>query len=102
MKTSEMKRKRERLPDWFKTKLPEAGMQTKIFSHTTTSASSLHTVCEEAKCPNKTSCWSKGTATFMVAGQSCTRNCRFCSVEHQHSPPPPDPDEPTRLATAIN
>ena len=101
MKPSEIRQKREPLPGWFKTRLPEAGEQTKILADTTASARPLHTVCEEAKCPNRTSCWSKGTATFMVAGQSCTRNCRFCSVKHLHAPPPPDVDEPARLADAI-
>jgi lipoic acid synthetase len=61
----------------------------------------LFTVCEEAKCPNIHHCWSRGTATFMIAGQSCTRNCRFCSVQHEHRPPPCDPEEPQRLADAI-
>ncbi len=96
-----MRQKRAPLPAWFKTRLPEAGAQAKRFAHTTASAAALHTVCEEAKCPNRASCWSKGTATFMVAGKSCTRNCRFCSVEHLHAPPPPDPEEPARLAEAI-
>ena len=101
MNAYEIRKKRAPLPSWFKTKLPEAGEQAKTFAKTTSSAEALHTVCEEAKCPNRTSCWSEGTATFMIAGKSCTRNCRFCSVEHQHAPPPPDPDEPARLAEAI-
>ncbi|QHI69749.1 lipoyl synthase [Tichowtungia aerotolerans] len=97
-----LQRKRPPLPGWFKTRLPEAGSETQTLIHTTTSARSLHTVCEEAKCPNRTTCWSQGTATFMVAGKSCTRNCRFCSVDHQHAPPPPDPGEPLQLASAIS
>ena len=101
MPASNIRRKRAPLPDWFKTQLPQAGAPAKTFARTTSSAHSLHTVCEEAKCPNQASCWSQGTATFMVAGKSCTRNCRFCSVDHQHAPPPPDFDEPTRLAEAI-
>ena len=51
----------------------------------------LHTVCEEARCPNLNDCWSRGTATFMVAGKECTRGCRFCSVETSRNPEPPDP-----------
>ena len=101
MSASDIRKKRAPLPDWFKTQLPIAGSQTQILARTTTSASGLNTVCEEAKCPNLSSCWSRGTATFMVAGKSCTRNCRFCSVEHQHAPPPPDSEEPARLADAI-
>jgi lipoic acid synthetase len=61
----------------------------------------LKTVCEEARCPNIHDCWSRGTATFMVAGQHCTRGCRFCSVETLRQPPPPEADEPRRLAEAV-
>lgn len=61
----------------------------------------LHTVCEEARCPNLNDCWSRGTATFMVAGKECTRGCRFCSVETKRVPAPPDADEPEQLASAV-
>jgi lipoic acid synthetase len=61
----------------------------------------LHTVCEEAGCPNLNDCWSRGTATFMVAGKECTRGCRFCSVETLRAPEPPDPNEPHELAAAV-
>ena len=61
----------------------------------------LHTVCEEARCPNLNDCWSRGTATFMVAGKECTRGCRFCSVETLRKPEPPDPNEPEELAAAV-
>jgi lipoic acid synthetase len=103
MEASETKTARAPLPAWFRTKLPEAGQGTKTLSRTTSTVTghSLFTVCEEAKCPNLNSCWSRGTATFMIAGQSCTRACRFCSVEHDRRPPPPDPAEPTKLADAI-
>jgi lipoic acid synthetase len=61
----------------------------------------LHTVCEEARCPNLNDCWSRGTATFMIAGKECTRGCRFCSVETSRNPGPPDPREPHELAAAV-
>jgi lipoic acid synthetase len=61
----------------------------------------LHTVCEEARCPNLNDCWSRGTATFMVAGKECTRGCRFCSVETLRAPELPDPNEPEELASAV-
>jgi lipoic acid synthetase len=61
----------------------------------------LHTVCEEARCPNLNDCWSRGTATFMVAGKECTRGCRFCSVETLRKPEPPDVNEPEQLANAV-
>jgi len=61
---------------------------------------SLVTVCEEAACPNIQRCWSRGTATFMIAGDVCTRGCRFCNVATGKPLQPPDPDEPRRLAEA--
>jgi len=59
----------------------------------------LHTVCEEAHCPNLWECFSHNTATFMILGDTCTRNCRFCAVTHG-APLPPDPEEPWRVAEA--
>ena len=60
----------------------------------------LHTVCEEARCPNVHECWSAGTATVMILGDTCTRACRFCAVRTGR-PAPPDPDEPRRVAEAV-
>ena len=60
----------------------------------------LHTVCEEALCPNILECWGSGTATFMILGDTCTRGCRFCSVK-KGRPEPPDPSEPARIAMAV-
>ncbi len=61
---------------------------------------SLVTVCEEASCPNIQRCWTRGTATFMIAGETCTRGCRFCDVTSGKPMLPPDPGEPARLADA--
>ncbi|UCF68815.1 MAG: lipoyl synthase, partial [Acidobacteriota bacterium] len=61
----------------------------------------LHTVCEEARCPNIYECWSQGTATFMILGDVCTRRCGFCAVSTGRPPAPPDAEEPTRLARAV-
>jgi lipoic acid synthetase len=61
---------------------------------------SLVTVCEEAACPNISRCWTRGTATFMIAGERCTRGCRFCNVVSAKPLAPPDPDEPARVAEA--
>ena len=61
---------------------------------------SLVTVCEEAACPNIQRCWTRGTATFMIAGDTCTRGCRFCDVATGRPMLPPDPEEPARLAEA--
>jgi lipoic acid synthetase len=60
----------------------------------------LHTVCQEARCPNLGECFSRGTATFLILGDHCTRNCRFCAVAHGPLGPP-DPDEPRRVAEAV-
>lgn len=95
-------RKRGPLPPWFRVRLP-AGERLQAFQGTDAAvhAHRLHTVCEEAHCPNIHDCWGRGTATFMIAGQTCTRSCHFCSVEHRRVPPPLDADEPRHLAEAI-
>ena len=61
---------------------------------------SLHTVCEEARCPNISECWGRGTATFQILGDTCTRACRYCYVTSGRPEHPPDPLEPLRLAQA--
>lgn len=61
----------------------------------------LHTVCEEARCPNLGECWSRGTATFMILGEVCTRACGFCAVKTGLPGSPPDPDEPRRVGEAV-
>ncbi len=60
----------------------------------------LHTVCQEALCPNIAECWGRGEATFMILGDTCTRGCRFCAVRRGR-PEPPDPSEPYRVALAV-
>jgi lipoic acid synthetase len=91
-----------RLPDWFRTTLP-TGEQQSVFNTTKTAVkdNKLHTVCEEARCPNIHDCWASGDATFMIAGQECTRGCRFCAVGTIKRPPPLDPEEPAHLAQAV-
>src|SRR5688572_17226916 len=61
----------------------------------------LHTVCEEARCPNLGDCWNRGTATFMILGDVCTRACGFCAVKTGLPGRPPDPEEPRRVAEAV-
>lgn len=94
--------KPNRLPDWFRVTLP-SGDSMERYKSTTASVkeNQLHTVCEEAHCPNIHDCWGRGTATFMVAGKACTRGCRFCAVDTIRTPPPPEEDEPQKLAEAI-
>jgi len=94
---------RPRLPEWFRTSLPTGELQRK-FKETkaTVTDNMLHTVCQEARCPNIHECWAAKDATFMVAGQECTRGCRFCAVGSIKTPPPLDEDEPANLADAIS
>jgi lipoyl synthase len=88
---------RPRLPDWLRIKLPSSGgfFETRNLLQDLR----LHTVCESAKCPNHWECWSKGTATFMIAGDRCTRACGFCAVSTA-KPFPLEADEPARVAEA--
>lgn len=64
-------------------------------------AHELSTVCEEARCPNRSECWGSGTATFLLMGRQCTRSCRFCSVRPGRDGEPLDPSEPERVAGAV-
>jgi lipoic acid synthetase len=84
-----------RHPEWIKVKSGDTHETKKILRH-----HRLSTVCEEARCPNQGNCFSSGTATFMILGNRCTRNCSFCAVESAE-PHPPDLNEPERVADAI-
>ncbi|MFL2982567.1 MAG: lipoyl synthase [Candidatus Poseidoniaceae archaeon] len=97
-----MAKTRPRLPEWFRTRLPSGELQRK-FNETkaTVTENTLHTVCQEARCPNIHECWAAKDATFMVAGQECTRACRFCAVGSIKTPPPLDQNEPKNLADAV-
>jgi lipoic acid synthetase len=88
---------RPRLPEWLRIKLP----MSDSFAHTRALLDELklHTVCESAKCPNHWECWEKGTATFMIAGDRCTRACGFCAVSTA-KPLALEADEPMRVAEA--
>ena len=94
---------RKRLPPWFKTTLP-TGISQARFNGTKENvvAHGLNTVCEEARCPNVHDCWGRGTATFMIAGEVCTRGCRFCAVGTVRTPPDLNPEEPAELAHAVS
>jgi len=88
---------RPRLPSWLKVQLPSSSAFTR--TRLLLSDLRLHTVCESAKCPNHWECWSRGTATFMIAGDRCTRACGFCAVDTA-KPLPLESDEPQRVAEA--
>jgi lipoic acid synthetase len=87
-----------RKPPWIRVRLPSGNAVQKLKSQLR--ANSLVTVCEEATCPNIHECFSKGTATFMILGEICTRRCSFCDVAHGR-PRPPDEQEPESLAVTI-
>jgi lipoyl synthase len=88
----------ERKPPWLKAPLPGGPGYLRVRG--AISAGGLHTVCQEAHCPNVGECWNAGTATFMILGDTCTRGCRFCAVGRGAGGTTPDPDEPRRVAEA--
>ena len=90
---------RPRRPEWMKVRAPSADSRyfdVRKLIH----GASLHTICEEARCPNIGECWGRGTATFQILGDTCTRACRYCYVHSGKPDAPPDPLEPLRLAQA--
>ena len=85
-------------PEWYK--VPFGGGRERIAMRNLLRGSNLHTVCESARCPNLCDCWKRQTATFMILGDTCTRNCRFCAVKHG-IPQPVDAGEPERIAEGV-
>ncbi len=92
------KEHKRRLPPWLKRPLP-AG-QTFNLTESTLDGLEIQTICTHANCPNRGECWARGTATVLILGDVCTRNCKFCSVA-AGKPAPPDPGEPDRLADLV-
>ena len=86
-------------PDWMRVRAPSANSR---FAELTglIRESNLHTVCEEARCPNIGECWGRGTATFQIMGETCTRACRYCAVKSGRHGEPLDPLEPGKVAAA--
>ncbi len=91
-------RERLRKPDWLKIKLGDPKNQNAVLE--LIDGLNLHTVCQEAKCPNLFECWTDKTATFMLGGDTCTRHCGFCAV-NKGTPMDLDPQEPTHVAEAV-
>src|SRR6476469_4400113 len=99
METSLPVAERPRRPPWMKVRAPRTEgkyWDVRKLLH----GASLVTVCEEARCPNIAECWGRGTATFQILGDTCTRACRYCYVNSGRPDRPPDPLEPLRLAQA--
>ena len=89
---------RHRKPEWLKVRAPGSENYHRLKGLMRTL--NLHTVCEEANCPNIGECWHHGTATFMILGDTCTRSCGYCNVVHG-TPKPPDELEPVNVASAV-
>lgn len=86
-------------PEWLKVKLHNdpryADVAAAVRRH------DLHTICSSGRCPNISTCWSRGTATFMIGGDTCTRACRFCATKSSAHPAPLDPNEPVKIARSV-
>lgn len=95
---SQANQDRARLPRWMKMKLPKGESYSKVKN--LVHKHELHTICTSGNCPNIGECWNRGTATFMILGEICTRNCKFCGVK-TGKPLPVDPNEPKRVANSV-
>ncbi len=89
---------RQRLPGWMKMKMPQGENYPKVKN--VVGRHGLHTICASGNCPNIGDCWSRGTATFMILGDICTRSCRFCAVKSGR-PLAPDLGEPGKIAESV-
>jgi lipoyl synthase len=87
-----------RLPRWMKMQMPKGESYSKVKN--IVQHHKLHTICTSGNCPNIGDCWNRGTATFMILGDICTRSCKFCGVK-TGKPLPPDPEEPMRVAESV-
>jgi lipoic acid synthetase len=90
---------KQRLPRWMKMKMPSGENYSRIKNMV--ASHGLHTICTSGNCPNIGECWNRGTATFMILGEICTRSCKFCGVKGG-KPLPPDPDEPAKVARSVS
>ncbi|HHT03895.1 MAG TPA: lipoyl synthase [Bacteroidales bacterium] len=90
--------KTERKPSWLKVKLAQGKNYSKVKK--VVELNQLHTICSSGKCPNIGECWTKGTATFMIAGDICTRSCKFCATQ-TGKPLPLDSEEPKKIAKSV-
>ncbi len=86
-------------PEWLKVKLHNDPRYADVAA--TVRRHDLHTICASGRCPNISECWSRGTATFMIGGDTCTRACRFCATKSSARPLPPDIQEPVKIARSV-
>ena len=100
MNDNKKKMDRPRLPPWIRVKVGVGSGRGEVSA--ILKELNLNTVCGSAECPNLDECWRRHTATFMILGNKCTRNCRFCAVDHSIAPSLPDPNEPANIAKAVS
>jgi lipoic acid synthetase len=96
--SDKIKQKRPKFPPWIRVRIGVGRGKNEVSK--ILSELNLNTVCSSAGCPNLDECWRRNTATFMILGEECTRNCRFCAVKHCSTPALPDPEEPANVAEA--
>jgi lipoic acid synthetase len=89
-----------RLPSWLRPQIGRADQISEV--QQIIKQRGIHTICEEGRCPNRAECYAQKTATFLLMGPTCTRACGFCQVDKGHQPMPLDPDEPRKVAEAVN
>ncbi|CAN1209374.1 lipoyl synthase [Tumidithrix helvetica PCC 7403] len=89
-----------RLPDWLRPKLGKASEISTV--QQIIKQRGIHTICEEGRCPNRAECYAQKTATFLLMGPTCTRSCAFCQVDKGHQPMALDPEEPQKVAEAVD
>lgn len=87
------------LPDWLRRSIGKASEISTV--QQIIKQRQIHTICEEGRCPNRGECYAQRTATFLLMGPTCTRACAFCQVDKGHAPMPLDPDEPRKVAEAV-
>ncbi|MEK0179401.1 MAG: lipoyl synthase [Oscillatoriales cyanobacterium] len=98
--TSPMRDEIQAMPKWLRRPLGKASELSEV--QKIIKQRQIHTICEEGRCPNRAECYAQKTATFLLMGPTCTRACAFCQVDKGHSPMPLDPEEPQKVAEAVN
>jgi len=96
---SKLEAKPRRLPSWLQQPLGKASEISTV--QQIIKQRQIHTICEEGRCPNRGECYAQKTATFLLMGPTCTRSCAFCQVDKGHAPMPLDPEEPQKIAEAV-
>jgi len=96
---AQMRGEIEAMPDWLRRPIGKASELSEV--QKIIKQRQIHTICEEGRCPNRGECYAQKTATFLLMGQTCTRACAFCQVDKGHSPMPLDPEEPQKVAEAV-